>query len=66
MENLVAVDYYNKTGKLIVFVGGYALNEEACTMLAANKIAKQCGQENILVTHYGDELPKIHIRPVTI
>ena len=62
---LVTVDYYAVNDNLIVFVGGYGLNKASCTMIAANKLAKQCGQKTIKVTRYFEnQLPEIKDEPV--
>lgn len=51
---LVRADYYTKTNKYVVFVGGYAINSKESFPEVANSIARQAGQTTYEETVYGD------------
>ena len=58
MKNIVAIDHYEADDQVVVFISGHSLHKSACTISIASSIAKEIGQESIVVTTYHkDRLP---------
>ena len=55
-KNTVRVDYHQRKDLLIVFVCGYALGKESCSIDIANKIAKQIGMKEFPITTYPEKI----------
>jgi hypothetical protein len=59
MTRLVRVDQY--ADRLVVFVCGYAINANECTMDAAFHLARAIGQDSISVTDYSKGYPSVRV-----